>query len=179
MAKAKSATSQTKKPQAKWKPKAGTTWKDKLFKDHPNHGSLQEIPAMWHKRFGTGTMLIPRPRDVDALIRKVRKGKLITQTQLRERLALAAGADAACPITTGIFVRIAAEAAEEDRAAGLKKITPYWRVLSEDGRLNEKLPGGAAAQAKQLQAEGFAVIPSKTKKPPQVRDYERKLMKFA
>jgi len=27
------------------------------------------------KRFGSGKMLIPKPLDVDALIRKVRKGK--------------------------------------------------------------------------------------------------------
>ncbi len=60
------------------------------------------------KRFGTGTMLIPKPLDVDALIRKVRKGKLVTQARIREKLAKEFKADTACPITTGIFVRIAA-----------------------------------------------------------------------
>ncbi|MDA7977343.1 MAG: MGMT family protein [Pirellulales bacterium] len=171
MAKAKST-------KIKWKPKAGTTWKDKLHKEHPNHGSLRPIPPIWHKRFGEGTMLIPRPLDLDALIRRVRKGKLVSQSQLRENLAHAAGATATCPITTGIFLRIVAEAAEEDLAAGKKRITPYWRVVSDDGRLNEKLPGGIAAQSRRLQQEGLSIIPGKGKKPPQVADFEKKMASF-
>ncbi len=162
----------------KWKPKAGTTWKDKLTREHPNHGALRPIPEMWHKRFGEGQMLIPKPLDVDALIRGVRKGKLVTQAQLREQLAQAAGADTACPITTGIFLRIVAEAAEEDLAAGKKRVTPYWRVVSDEGRLNEKFPGGAKAQAKRLREEGFSIAQAKGKKPPQVKDFESKLTKF-
>jgi alkylated DNA nucleotide flippase Atl1 len=161
----------------KWKPKAGTTWKDKLHKEHPSQGSLRPMPPIWHKRFGDGMMLIPRPLDLDALIRKVRKGKLVTQSQLREHLAKAAGADATCPITTGIFLRIVAEAAEEDLAAGKKRVTPYWRVVSDDGRLNPKLPGDVAAQARRLRQEGLSILPAVGKKPPQVRDYVQKLVK--
>lgn len=58
-------------------------------------------------------MLIPKPLDVDALIRKAKKGKLITISEIRSRLARDNGVDTACPLTTGIFVRIVAEAAEE------------------------------------------------------------------
>ena len=61
------------------------------------------------KRFGTGTMLIPRPLDVDAIMRRAKKGKLVTQAQIREKLAGEAGADSACPMTTGMFIRIAAK----------------------------------------------------------------------
>ncbi len=165
-------------PKTTWKPKAGTTWKDKLQKEHPNHGSLRPIPEMWHKRFGEGTMLIPRPLDLDALIRRVRKGKLVTQAQLREQLAADAGATATCPITTGIFLRIVAEAAEEDLAAGKKRVTPYWRVVSDEGRLNEKLPGGTSAQSRRLRAEGLSITAAKGKKAPQVEEYEKKLFKF-
>jgi hypothetical protein len=32
-------------------------------------------------------MLIPKPLDVEALVRKVRKGKLITITEIRNKLA--------------------------------------------------------------------------------------------
>lgn len=115
------------------------------------------IPRSMQKRFGRGTMLIPSPLDVDDLVRKVPRGKLITQSQIRERLARQAGADCACPITTGIFVRIAAEAAEEDARAGKSRITPYWRVVREDGKLLEKLPGGPQAQAQHLESEGHAI----------------------
>ena len=57
-------------------------------------------------------MLIPRPLDVDAFIRKVRRGRVVTMGELRKRLARDAGADTACPLCTGIFVRIAAGALE-------------------------------------------------------------------
>lgn len=117
-----------------------------------------------------GRMLIPRPLDLDALVRAIPRGRLATVTQLRERLARAHGADFTCPLTTGIFLRIVAEAAEEDRAEGRTQIAPYWRVVKEDGSLNEKFPGGAEAQAARLQAEGHVVLPGKGKKPPKVQD---------
>ena len=69
------------------------------------------IPPRMRRRVGKGTMLIPSPLDVDAQIRKVPRGKVVTLTQLREKLARAAGADITCPMVAGMFVRIAAEAA--------------------------------------------------------------------
>lgn len=119
----------------------------------------------------------PARAMLDALIRTVRKGKLVTQTQRRERLARRRKVDHACPLTTGIFVRIASEAAGEDRRDGKKQITPCWRVLRDDGALNEKFPGGAAAQARRLRAEGFALEAAKGKRPPRVRDFQRALVK--
>ncbi|MEA3254524.1 MAG: MGMT family protein [Candidatus Altiarchaeota archaeon] len=130
------------------------------------------------KRFGVGKMLIPKPLDVDALIRKVKEGKLITQKQIREKLAKDFKVDVTCPITTGIFVRIAAEAAEEDLRKGEKRITPYWRVLKGDGNLNEKFPGGVEAQTRHLKEEGHTIEPSKGKKPPRVKDFEKYLQKL-
>ncbi len=132
-----------------------TSWRDKL--ERRQEPKIVTIPPKMQKRFGRGKMLIPRPLDVDALIRKVPRGKLITQGQIRETLARASGADVACPLTTGIFVRIAAEAAAEEARAGKSRITPYWRVIRDDGKLLEKLPGGPAAQADQLASEGHAI----------------------
>jgi hypothetical protein len=120
-------------------------------------------------------MVIPRPLDVDAIMRSVRKGELITGSQIRERIATAARTDAACPLTTGLFVRMAAEVAEEDRRAGKKRITPYWRTIKDDGKLHENFPGGARAQAAKLRQEGFTIQPSKGKQPPRVADFERHL----
>jgi hypothetical protein len=45
-----------------------------------------------------------------------------------------------CPITTGIFAWVAANAAEEQKQKGEKDITPYWRTLKNDGVINEKYP---------------------------------------
>lgn len=142
----------------RFKPVAGKTWREKLERDHPSHGKVVPIPPNWEKSCGTGTMLIPRPRDVDAVMRSVRKGRLITLGEVRRRLAEAAGVNAACPLTTGIFARIAAEAAEEDRRAGRTRITPYWRTVRDDGSLIDKFPGGVRAQAARLREEGHEVV---------------------
>jgi hypothetical protein len=113
-------------------------------------------------------MLIPSPRQVEALIRAVPKGRLITVTAIREILAAEHMTSIACPLTTGIFVRIAAEAAEEDARAGKTRITPYWRVVRSDGSLNPKFPGGVSHQAGRLRAEGHRIVPAKGKHPPRV-----------
>jgi len=125
-----------------------------------------------------GRMLVPRPLDVDALIRKVEKGKLATANQIRERLAEDFDAEFSCPMTTGIFIRIAAETAEEDLRKGQKQITPYWRVIKADGGLNPKFPGGVEAQAARLREEGHSIEPGKGRKPPLVKDFERSLQKL-
>jgi hypothetical protein len=161
----------------RWKLPKGSTWKQKLEQEHPNHGKIVAIPAHMRKRFGSGTMLIPKPLDVDALMRKVRKGRLITASQIRDQVARQADADSACPMTTGIFILIAAEAAEEARRAGKKRITPYWRTIKDNGALNVKFPGEAKAQAAKLREEGFTITPAKGKQPPKVKDFEKYLMK--
>ncbi len=125
---------------------------------------------------GSGTLLIPKPLDVDALIRKVQKGKLVTVNQIRERLAKEYSADSTCPLCAGIFLRIAAETAEEDLSKGVTDIAPYWRVVKGDGRLNEKFPGGVKAQAAYLEQEGHTIEPGKGKKPPKVKNFEKVLI---
>jgi len=132
--------------------KSRTSWRAKLEK--PQEPAVFEMTGKIAQRNGPGKMLIPTPMMVDEVIRTVRRGRLITQRMIRENLAQKMGADVTCPICTGIFTRIAAEAAEEDRAAGKARITPYWRVVSDKGELNPKFPGPPAAQAKLLRQEG-------------------------
>ena len=143
----------------KWKSR--TSWNEKLHRDN---SKIVDVPPKWEKRFGKGKMCIARPLDIDELVRKTKKGKLITQTRIREKLAEKYKVEHACPLTTGIFVRIVAEAAEEARAEGKKHITPWWRVVKEDGSLNEKLPGATKYQAKLLRGEGHKVVAGKGKK---------------
>ena len=54
------------------------------------------------KRFGSGVMLLPSPGEVDALIRTVRQGSVITVSQIRQALAQRYAADVTCPLVTGI-----------------------------------------------------------------------------
>ncbi|PIP42543.1 hypothetical protein COZ13_07235 [Candidatus Desantisbacteria bacterium CG_4_10_14_3_um_filter_40_18] len=119
-----------------------------------------------------GVMLVPKPLDVDALIRRVERGKLVTVDQIRKRLAKDAETEYTCPLCTGIFLRIAAEASEEDLVDG-KTPAPYWRVVKSDGSLNEKFPDGAKWQTSRLIEEGHTIEPGKGKKPPRVKDFEK------
>lgn len=152
------------------------SWREKL--ETQDHSKIVEIPPRMTRRLGTGTMLIPKPLDVDALIRKAKKGKLITVSEIRSRLARDNNADVTCPITTGIFVRISAEAAAEDLANGRKQVTPYWRVVTADGSLNEKFPGGVKAQSQRLKEEGHSIESGKGKKPPRVKNFEKALVRL-
>ena len=149
------------------------TWREKLAddKDLPR---VVEITGKMSTRWGTGTVVIPAPREVDEIMRSVPRGKLITINQIRERLAKRHSATIGCPITTGIFASIAARAAEEAKAEGEKNITPYWRTLKVGGTLNEKYPGGVDAQATRLREEGHT-IEAKGKKV-RVKDFEKKLV---
>jgi hypothetical protein len=140
-----------------------TSWREKL--ERQQEARIVNIPPKMQRHLGKGTMVIPRPLDVDALIRKV--------------LAKRSRVDVACPLTTGIFIRIAAEAAEEQRRAGTKAVTPYWRVLSSQGGLNPKFPGGIAAQRRRLSAEGHRISKPQGKKPSAVVDFEKCLTRFS
>ena len=150
-----------------------TPWREKL--QRVQQRKVVDIPPGMQRRFGSGTMLIPKPLDVDALIRRIPKGRLVTQSEIRRVLAEQANADVACPITTGIFVRIAAEAANEAAVAGGKRITAFWRVIRDDGSLNPKLPGGIEGQMERLEAEGHRFTAEKT---PKLENFERALLRF-
>ena len=154
------------------------SWREKL--ENPPKGLPKVVsgPPKWEKRFGGTRVLVPTPLLVDELIRKVPKRKLVNVKQIRERLAKDFKADSTCPLTTGIFIRIAAEVAEEDLREGKKQITPYWRVLKADGSLNEKFPGGTKAQVARLKKEGHKIQSGEGKKPPKVKDFEKSLQKL-
>ena len=149
--------------------KARKTWREKM--ENPNLPKVVPIPEKMAKRWGRGNMLLPSPHDVEAAVRGVRTGNLTTISELRQFLAAKYSVDTACPLVTGIFVRIVAEVAEEDRTAGKSKISPYWRVVREDGGLNPKFPGGVRRQAELLRHEGHRILPAKGKQPPRVSGY--------
>ena len=118
-----------------------TSWRDKLEK--PQKPKIVDTPPKMSKAWGQGKMLIATPKLFDGLVRSIPRGKVATVSMLMVRLARDHGCNSTCPMTTGIFLRIVAEAAEEDRRAGKKKIAPYWRVLKSDGSLNGR-PATAA-----------------------------------
>lgn len=148
------------------------SWREKLA-DDKGLPKVCPVTGRMSTRWGTGRMVIPARREVDALMKQVPKGRLVTINELRAALAQQHQADFACPITTGIFSWIAAHAAAEAAAEGAKRITPYWRTLKTGGVVNPKYPGGAAAVARRLRAEGHRLV-AKGKRLI-VADYEQKL----
>jgi alkylated DNA nucleotide flippase Atl1 len=150
------------------------TWAEKL-NDSKDLPKVVKLNAVQSKKWGKGTMAIPSPKEVNAIMRKVPPGKLITINRIREKIAAKHHADIGCPITTGIFSWIAAHAATETELKGLKKITPYWRTLKQGGIINEKYPGGIEKQAELLEQEGHEII--QKGKHWMVKDWEKRLMK--
>lgn len=151
------------------------SWQEKLA-DSKGLPKVEKITDKMSKKWGTGTVVIPAPKEVDEIMEKVPPGKLITINEIRAILARKHNATIGCPITTGIFAWIAAHAAEEAAIEGKKDITPYWRTLKTGGVINEKYPAGVEAQKKLLEEEGHKVI-QKGKKHIVV-DFEKYLVEL-
>ncbi|WP_082179989.1 MGMT family protein [Asticcacaulis sp. AC402] len=119
-----------------------------------------------------GSMVISTPAEVDALIRRVDSGQVVTLDDIRQALARRHSTAVACPVSTAIFINMAARAAEARRARGEdpETLTPWWRVLKTGGLLNPKLPGGIERQQVLLAAEGVRASP--LRRHLAVYDYE-------
>jgi hypothetical protein len=150
------------------------SWGEKLA-DNKGLPKVAKVTGKLSRRWGTGTMVVPAPMEVDALMKQVPKGKVVTINELRAALAAKHHVTFACPLTTGIFSWIAAHAAAEAEAAGAKRVTPYWRTLKSEGELNPKFPGGIANVAERLINEGHQV--AQRGKRTFVADYQKVLFK--
>ena len=124
------------------------------------------------KKWGGRTMVIAPPIFYDEIMRKITKGKLTTNNEIRKYMAKKNNAEITCPLTAGIFINICAWASyqrENDK-------TPYWRTIKSDGELNPKYPGGVEAQKALLEKEGFTIITKgKNNTRYYVKDFEKSL----
>lgn len=89
-------------------------------------------------------LLISSPLEIDAFVREIPKGKQIEPAHMRQILAKRHKADATCPVSTGIFLRIVTEAALEEYNQGklLGSIAPFWRIITPNSTLAKKLSIG-------------------------------------
>lgn len=139
----------------------------KSANDHLNNGKQPKIVHMIPpgapgiREAAGGSMVVSTPAEVNALIRVLKAGEVITLDDLRHALARRYDTTVACPVSTAIFVNMAARAAEENRAIGVpdNELTPYWRVLKKGGFLNPKYPGGTQHQSGLLALEGVRSSP--------------------
>jgi alkylated DNA nucleotide flippase Atl1 len=151
------------------------SWQEKL-NDDKGLPKVVEITERMSKRWGTGTCVVPAPKEVDAIMKRVPGGKLTTINEIRNALAKKHHATIGCPVTTGIFASIAAHAAADEAERGKEDVTPYWRTLKAGGVINEKYPGGVEEQKKLLESEGHQ-IDQKGRKAVVV-DFEKNLVKL-
>ena len=124
----------------------------------PQDSRIIPIPPKMQAKFGEGTMVVPSAAAVEAFMRLIRKGRLATAREIARMLAMQYGTSVGCVVTTGILAGMIAQAADEDERSGMKKITPYWRMLKPEGELNLKYPGGLANLQARLEAEGHIIV---------------------
>lgn len=133
------------------------TWTEKL------HATVEPHVVRADKDFAGvpagSSMLIPTPLIVDAYIRSIPKGSGTTLQQMRKDLAADYHAEYCCPVTSGIFLRIAAEAAYESYMQGtpLKNITPFWRIIDSRSPTIKKLTFGQDFVLEQRKAEKLPI----------------------
>lgn len=117
---------------------------------------VEMLDGQLAQRMKASTLLIPTPRLIDEAIRLIPLGSVKSDREIRLELAEAHGAEHTCPFCMGIFWKVAAEAAEEERLDGREDITPWWRV-TKSGKPNPKLPGGEERHRALLAAEGVVI----------------------
>jgi hypothetical protein len=134
------------------------TWKQKM--DGRREPSIEALPRAYGGAPAGAKMLVATPRLVEAYMRAIPEGETRSVPQMRDELARAHGADIACPMSTSIFVRIAAEAGLEELAAGAAEsaIVPFWRVIEPSSALARKLSCGAEYIQIRRSLEGAASL---------------------
>jgi hypothetical protein len=131
------------------------SWAEKLAAAKPHQVKPAPIDIAGMRK--GQMMLIPSAKIIDEFIRGIPEGKRIDVRTMRSDLAKLHGAQVSCPITTGILLRIVAEAAGEahGRGVSVREITPVWRVIPKDAPLLKKLSCGSAFILERQKAEGL------------------------
>lgn len=132
------------------------TWTEKL--DPGREHKVVELEQDFAGVRAGSRLLVATPRIVERYINQLPKGAHVSPQTLRKDLASEYKADATCPVSTGIFLRIVAEAAYEQHQAGksLKEIAPFWRVIDENSPTAKKLTCGVEFIKAQRVKEGLA-----------------------
>ena len=118
------------------------SWQQKYVSAKPAHvvtleKSFAGVPA-------GARLLIPDPSLVERHVRAAKPGEPLDVAELRARMAAEREADACCPVTTSIHLRIVAEIATEKLEAGMPadEVAPFWRVAAPEAPLAKKLSCG-------------------------------------
>lgn len=129
------------------------TWLDKL--NEKKEPKIKRIDIDFADIPAGSNMFIATPKLIDEYTQQIGIGKRIDMKTLRKDLAIEHNADCTCPVTTGIFLRIVAEANYEKLQNGkrIEEITPFWRVIEPNSALAKKLTFGQEFLLKQIEKE--------------------------
>ena len=129
------------------------TWLDKLREN--KEPKIKRIDFDFADIPANSIMYIATPKIIDNYINQIPKGKTVSVQTMRKDLAIENSADYTCPVTTGIFLRIVAEANFEifKQANSIEGITPFWRVIVPNTTLSKKLSFGQDFIINQRQEE--------------------------
>ncbi len=91
------------------------------------------------------TLFIATPGLIANYIARIPSGERREIRRLRNELARRHEADATCPVTTAIYLRVVAEAAWEDLQDGatIDSVVPFWRAIDPESPIARKLRCGA------------------------------------
>jgi hypothetical protein len=131
------------------------TWVQK--RDADKSSKIEKLDIDFADMRAGQRMLVATPAIVDAYIRQIPKGHHTPLAVMRKDLAAEYHADVTCPVTSGIFLRIVAEAAYEEYEAGkpIGKISPFWRVIDGKSKTAAKLSFGTDFLLAQRKKEGL------------------------
>jgi len=138
----------------------------KLQKKFPCYNTMAKIGCCQGDK-----VVLVNPREVEAIMKSVPRGKLITIYEICYKIAKRHKVKGSCSLTNGIFIMQAAHASVETKSK-----LAWWRTLKASGFLNEKYPGAYNLQIKLLKKEGHNVI--KRGKKYSVQNFEKKLAKL-
>jgi ABC-type uncharacterized transport system ATPase subunit len=129
------------------------TWYDKL--NEKKEPQIKRIEIKFADIPAGSNMFIATPKLIEQYIQEIGLGKRIDIKTLRKDLALEHNADCTCPVTTGIFLRIVAEANYEKLQQGqsIEEIAPFWRVIEANSSLAKKLTFGQDFLIQQIEKE--------------------------
>jgi hypothetical protein len=126
------------------KPKTKTDWEARFACEKPLQ--VKTIDKAFAGIPAGATMLIVTPKMVDEVIRNVPMGSVVDQSAIRRVLAKKYKADYACPVTTGIALRVVSERAylRSQCESHQSDVTPFWRAVDPISDLAEKLACGGS-----------------------------------
>ena len=89
---------------------------------------------------------IASPGLIANYIERIPRGETRSIARLRNELARRNRAQATCPVTTAIYLRVVAEVALTDLGAGkpIDRVIPFWRVVEPGSKIAAKLSCDAA-----------------------------------